>query len=362
MMRPNRARLAGRGHGRPWRYRRGGREASLPARRWRPRRVVRARVARDLPLGRSRSPRARSPAASPVACPRTSLARPRTSLARPRAPPPPARAPAAPPPAPSALARRPPPPSPRGTAGTATGGTPPVTTVRLPGRASSPTGTVTARAHGTFIRSIARVPTTVTEPDFAPPAIAARPSPAFRSLSRPSLGGPGGRLTDDFVRAPVCVPVRHFSVVRKTIKIRARRIDPFRPRPPSSSPLPKRVHEFFAPLRPRWSGSTARPGRGLRGPGGRVPSAEPYVHASLRGRLPARAGVQHGLVRGGHRTLAPGERSQPVPHLPLAPPQLRRSTGGLLERGPGGGGPRPPERADRRARARVQRTRRPASP
>ena len=86
-------------------------------------------------------------------------------------------------------------------AGTATGLTLPVTAARLPGRASSPTGTVTGRAHGTFIRSTIRAPTTVTEPDFAPPAIAARPSSAFRSLSGPSLGGSGERLTGNFVRA-----------------------------------------------------------------------------------------------------------------------------------------------------------------
>ena len=52
--------------------------------------------------------------------------------------------------------------------------TPPVTDGPFQGRASSPTGTDTGPAPGTSIRSTARAPTTVTDPDFATPAIATR--------------------------------------------------------------------------------------------------------------------------------------------------------------------------------------------
>ena len=52
----------------------------------------------------------------------------------------------------------------------ATGTTPRVTAGRLRGRASSPTGTVTGTAPGTFIPSIAPAPTTGTERDPSLPA------------------------------------------------------------------------------------------------------------------------------------------------------------------------------------------------
>ena len=58
---------------------------------------------------------------------------------------------------------------------TATGATPPVTAERLRGRASSLTGTGTGPAPGTFIRSTARAPSTVTERCPERPA-ACRPS------------------------------------------------------------------------------------------------------------------------------------------------------------------------------------------
>ncbi len=53
----------------------------------------------------------------------------------------------------------------------------PVTAGRLPGRASSPTGTVTAPAHGTFMRSATRAPITATEPDGGLPTPAAKAAP-----------------------------------------------------------------------------------------------------------------------------------------------------------------------------------------
>ena len=58
----------------------------------------------------------------------------------------------------------------KGTLPTATGTKAPVTAGRLPDRASSPNGTVTGPVPGTFIRSIVRAPTTVTDPDPGLPA------------------------------------------------------------------------------------------------------------------------------------------------------------------------------------------------
>ena len=52
----------------------------------------------------------------------------------------------------------------------ATGTTPPAITGLRRGRAFSPTGTVTAPEPGTFTRSTARAPTTVTDPDPSLPA------------------------------------------------------------------------------------------------------------------------------------------------------------------------------------------------
>ncbi len=51
-----------------------------------------------------------------------------------------------------------------------TGTAPSVTAGRLPDRASFPTGTGTGPVDGTFIRLIARAPTTATEPDARLPA------------------------------------------------------------------------------------------------------------------------------------------------------------------------------------------------
>lgn len=130
-----------RGPSRRRRFRRGGRETSPRARRRRRGRVVRARLARHLPLGGPRPPRT-GPAGAPpsVALPRTpppcsspppasardASARPPASPPRPRRPPPPPRASRAPPRAsriprpPSCPPRRAPrPPSPPNGSGSA---------------------------------------------------------------------------------------------------------------------------------------------------------------------------------------------------------------------------------------------------
>ena len=93
-----------------------------------------------------------------------------------------------------------------------TGTTPPVTGGPFPDRASSPTGTVTVPAPGTSIRSTARAPTTVTDPDFVTPATAARSTPVFLSLSGRALRGSEERSRENSPQVHQYVPTCDISL------------------------------------------------------------------------------------------------------------------------------------------------------